>query len=91
MGTSDKPLHQCAERRSSQADHTLTIISMRGWAAGIVRALGGGFHYVTGMTQPSFGYSRSARGLRPTTRAESCWPEKIGKIDGNSLIRWHFV
>ena len=56
-----------------------------------MRALGGG-SYVTGMTEPSFGYvaPRTAHVHVAAYDANGkLLAEKIDKINGNKLVRWH--
>jgi hypothetical protein len=56
----------------------------------VVRALGGS--YVTGMTEPSFGYvaPRAAHVHVAAYDANGkLRAEKIDKINGNNLVRWH--
>src|SRR3979411_1097061 len=65
--------------------------SVRLSSARVVRALGGG-SYVTGMTEPSFGYiaPRAAHVHVAAYDAKGkLLAEKIDKINGNSLVRWH--
>ena len=71
---------------SSSSENSVRISSAR-----VVRALGGG-SYVTGMTEPSFGYvaPRAAHLHVAAYDANgSSWPRKIDKINGNNLVRWH--
>jgi hypothetical protein len=65
--------------------------SVRISSASVVRALGGG-SYVTGMTEPSFGYiaPRAAHVHIAAYDANGKLPaDKIGNINGNNLVRWH--
>jgi hypothetical protein len=65
--------------------------SVRISSARVVRALGGG-SYVTGMTEPSFGYiaPRAAHVHVAAYDANGTrLAEKIDKITGNKLVRWH--
>ena len=71
---------------SSSSENSVRISNAR-----VVRALGGG-SYVTGMTEPSFGYvaPRAAHVHVAAYDASGKFlAEKIGKIDGNNLVRWH--
>jgi hypothetical protein len=71
---------------SSSSENSVQISSAR-----VVRALGGG-SYVTGMTEPSFGYvaPRAAHVHVAAYDANGkLRAEKIDKINGNNLVRWH--
>ena len=71
---------------SSSSENSVRISSAR-----VVRALGGG-SYVTGMTEPSFGYvaPRAAHVHVAAYDANGkLLAEKIDKINGNNLVRWH--
>jgi hypothetical protein len=82
---------------SSGIASTNTVIStssedsVRIGSARVVRALGGG-SYVTGMMEPSFGYA-APRAVHVHVAAydanRNLVAEKIGKINGNNLVRWH--
>jgi len=71
---------------SSSSENSVRISSAR-----VVRALGGG-SYVTGMTEPSFGYV-APRSVHVHVAAYDAngklLAEKIDKINGNNLVRWH--
>jgi hypothetical protein len=65
--------------------------SVRVSSAKIERALGGG-SYVTGMTQPSFGYvAQHAVHLQVSAYDANgkLLAERIDNINGNNLVRWH--
>ena len=71
---------------STSSENSVRISNAR-----IMRALGGG-SYVTGMTQPSFGYvaPRAAHVHVAAYDANGkLLAEKIGNINGNNLLRWH--
>jgi hypothetical protein len=71
---------------SSSSENSVRISSAR-----IVKALGGG-SYVTGMAEPSFGYV-APRAVHVHVAAYDAngklLGEKIDKINGNNLVRWH--
>jgi len=71
---------------STSSENSVRISSAR-----VVRALGGG-SYVTGMTEPSFGYV-AARGAHVHVAAYDAkgklLAEKIDKINSKNLVRWH--
>jgi hypothetical protein len=71
---------------SSSSENSVRISSAR-----VVRALGGG-SYVTGMTEPSFGYV-APRAVHVHVAAYDAngklLGEKIDKINGNNLVKWH--
>ena len=71
---------------SSSSENSVRISSAK-----IERALGGG-SYVTGMTQPSFGYVAPhvvhVHVAAYDTNGKLL-AEKIDKINGNNLVRWH--
>ena len=71
---------------SSSSENSVRISSAR-----VVRALGGG-SYVTGMIEPSFGYV-APRAMHVHVAAYDAkgklLTEKIDKINGNNLVRWH--
>jgi hypothetical protein len=71
---------------SSSSENSVRICSAR-----VVRAPGGG-SYVTGMTEPSFGYV-APRAVHVHVASydanRNLVAEKIGKINGNNLVRWH--
>jgi hypothetical protein len=71
---------------SSSSENSVRISSAR-----VVRALGGG-SYVTGMTEPSFGYV-APRAVYAHVAAYDAngklLAEKIDKINVNKLVRWH--
>jgi hypothetical protein len=71
---------------SSSSGNSVRISSAR-----VLRAIGGG-SYVTGMTEPSFGYvaPRAAHVHVAAYDANGkLLGEKIDKINVNSLVRWH--
>jgi hypothetical protein len=71
---------------SSSSENSVRISNAR-----VVRALGGG-SYLTGMTQPSFGYvAPRAAHVHVAVYGTSgkLLAERIGKINGNNLVRWH--
>jgi hypothetical protein len=71
---------------SSSSENSVRISSAR-----VVRALGGG-SYVTGMTEPSFGYvgPRAAHVHVAAYDANGkLLAEKVDNIDANDLVRWH--
>jgi hypothetical protein len=71
---------------SSSSENSVRISS-----ASVVRALGGG-SYVTGMTEPSFGYIafRAAHVHVAAYDANGkLLAATIDKINGNNLVRWH--
>jgi hypothetical protein len=72
---------------SSSSENSVRISSSK-----LVRALVGG-SYVTGMTEPSFGYV-APRTMHVHVAAYDAkgklLAEKIDKINGNNLVRWHF-
>jgi hypothetical protein len=71
---------------SSSSENSVRISSAR-----IVRALGGG-SYVTGMTEPSFGYAAPRAAHMHVAAYDAngkLLAEKIDKINGNNLVRWH--
>ena len=71
---------------SSSSENSVRISNAR-----IVRALGGG-SYVTGMTQPSFGYiaPRAAHvHVAAYDASGKLLADKVANINGNNLVRWH--
>jgi hypothetical protein len=71
---------------STSSENSVRISNAR-----VVRALGGG-SYLTGMTQPSFGYvaPRAAHvHVAVYDASGKLLAERIGKINGNNLVRWH--
>jgi hypothetical protein len=71
---------------STSSENSVRISNAR-----VVRALGGG-SYLTGMTQPSFGYvaPRAAHvHVAVFDASGKLLAERIGKINGNNLVRWH--
>ena len=71
---------------SSSSENSVRISDAR-----VVRALGGG-SYVTGMIEPSFGYV-APRAVHVHVAAYDAngklLAEKVDKINGNDLVRWH--
>jgi hypothetical protein len=71
---------------STSSENSVRISSAR-----VVRALGGG-SYVTGMTEPSFGYV-APRAVHVHVAVYDAngklLSEKIDRINGNNLVRWH--